>query len=152
MKPQITLLRENQAIADKRTRHAHLTETEQRVTSIAKSVDKILFSDHLVSARELASLMGRIISGGAVFGNISRLTTRYCSISVASAQNWHSKFFLDQYCVRKVYFWEATLKQLNCRVVSDSPYRMSNYVLYSDASATGCGAHVDINGEQVCNK
>ena len=41
------------------------------------------------------------------------------------------------------------MNQLNCRVVSDSPYRMSNYVVYSDASATGCGAHPDINGEQV---
>ena len=29
---------------------------------------------------------------------------------------------------------------------------MSNYVVYSDASATGCGAYLDINGEQVCNK
>ena len=28
----------------------------------------------------------------------------------------------------------------------------SNYVVYSDASATGCGSHLDINGEQVCNK
>ena len=88
--------------------------------------------------------MGRIISGGAVFGNISRLMTRYCSISVASTQDWDSKFYLDQYCVRELYFWEANLKQLNCRVVSDSPYRMSNYVLYSDASATGCGALTQI--------
>ena len=61
-----------------------------------KSVDKILLSDRLVSARELASLVGRIVSGGAVFGNISRLMTRYCSISVASAQDWDSKFYLDQ--------------------------------------------------------
>ena len=97
--------------------------------------------------------MGRIISGGAVFGNISRIMTRYCSISVASAQDWDSKFYLDQYCVRELYFWEANLKRLNqCRVVADSPYRMSNYVVYSNASATGCGAHLDINGEQVCNK
>ena len=96
--------------------------------------------------------MGRIISGGAVFGNISRLMTRYCSISVASAQEWDSKFYLDQYCVRERYFWESNLKRLNRRVVADSPYRMSNYVIYSDASATGCGAHLDINGEQVCNK
>ena len=29
---------------------------------------------------------------------------------------------------------------------------MFNYVVYSDASAKGCGAHLDINGEQVCNK
>ena len=78
--------------------------------------------------------------------------TRYCSISVASAQDWDSKFYLDQYCVRELYFWEANLKRLNCKVVADSPYRMSNYVVYSDASATGCGAHLDINGEQVCHK
>ena len=96
--------------------------------------------------------MGRIISGGAVFGNISRIMTRYCSISVASAQDRDSKFYLDQYCFRELYFWEANLKRLNCRVVADSPYRMSNYVVYSDASATGCSAHLDINGEQVCNK
>ena len=26
------------------------------------------------------------------------------------------------------------------------------YVVYSDASASGCGAYLDINGKQVCNK
>ena len=51
-----------------------------------------------------------------------------------------------------MYFWKANLKPLNCRVVTDSPNRMFNYVVYSDASATRCGAHLDINGEQVCNK
>ena len=102
----------------------------------------------MVSARVLASLLGRIISGGAVFGNISRLMTRYCSISVASAQDWDSKFCLDQYCIRELYFWKANLKRLNFRVVADSPHRMSNYVVYSDASATGCGAHMNINGSR----
>jgi len=129
-----------------------ITIAERRESSIAKSVDKILLSDRLVSARELASLVGRIISRGAVFGNISRLMTGYCSISVASAQDWDPKFCLDQYCVRELYFWEANLKRLNCGVVTDSPYRTSNYVVYSDACATGCGAHLDINGEQVRKK
>ena len=126
--------------------------SERRENSIAIAIDRILSSDRSVSARVLASLLGRIISGGAVFGNISRLMTRYCSISVASAQNWDSKFYLDQYCIRELNFWKSNLKRLNCRVVIDSPHRTSNYVVYSDASATGCGAHLDVNGEQVCNK
>ena len=126
--------------------------SDRREISIASSVDKILSSDRLVSARGLASLAGKIISGGAVFGNISRVMTRYCSISVASAQDWDYKFYLDQYCVRELCFWQSYLKRLNCKVVADSPYKMSNYVVYSDASATGYGAHLDINGEQVCNK
>ena len=126
--------------------------SDRREISIASSVDKILSSDRLVSARGLASLAGKIISGGAVFGNISRVMTRYCSISVASAQDWDYKFYLDQYCVRELCFWQSYLKRLNCKVVADSLYKMSNYVVYSDASATGYGAHLDINGEQVCNK
>ena len=81
-----------------------ITISERRKSSITKSVDKILLSDRLVSARELASLVGRIISGGAVFGNILRLVTKYCSISVASAQDWYSKFYLYKYCVRELYF------------------------------------------------
>ena len=68
--------------------------SERRENSIAIAIDRILSSDRLVSARVLASLLGKIISGGAVFGNISRLMTRYCSISVASAQNWDSSFIL----------------------------------------------------------
>ena len=56
----------------------------------------------MVSARELASLVGKIISAGAVFGNISRIMTRYCTISVAAAQDQDSKFTLDQYCIREM--------------------------------------------------
>ena len=52
---------------------------------------KIILSNRLVSGRELASLVGRITSGGPVFGNICRLMTRYCSISVALAQGWDSQ-------------------------------------------------------------
>ena len=50
-----------------------------------ESVDRIFLKDYLVSARELSSLAGKIISAGAVFGNISRIMTRYCSISVVSS-------------------------------------------------------------------
>ena len=47
------------------------------------------------------------------------------------------KFHLDQYCIRELYFWKTILKRLNCRVVADSPHKMSNYVVHSDASAKG---------------
>ena len=63
-----------------------------RELGIAKSVGRILLKDYLVSARELSSLVGKIISAGVVFGNISRIMTRYCSISVASSQEWDYKF------------------------------------------------------------
>ena len=40
--------------------------SEGRENSIAKSVHEILLSDCLLSARDLASIVGRIISGRAV--------------------------------------------------------------------------------------
>ena len=106
----------------------------------------------MVSARELASLVGKIISAGAVFGNISRIMTRYCTISVAAAQDQDSKFTLDQYCIREIEFWETNLDKVNLESIVDCPFRPSKYVVYSDASATGCGAHLNVNGEQVCHK
>jgi len=41
---------------------------------------------------------------------------------------------------------------MNLKVVADCPSKVSNYVVYSDASDTGCGAHLNVNGEQVCYK
>ena len=98
-----------------------------------------------VSARELAFLVGKIISAGAVFGNISRIMTRYCSISVAAAQDWDLKFTLD--CVGEIEFWKTNLDRLNLKSIIDSPFRPSKYVVYSDSSATGFGAYLNVNGE-----
>ena len=113
-----------------------------------ESVDRIFLKYYLVSARELSSLVGKIISAGAVFGNISRIMTRYCSISVDSSHEWDSRFHLDQYCVRELNFWEENLN-LNLKSVVDCPSKISNYLVYSDASLTGCGAYLDVNGEQL---
>ena len=77
----------------------------------------------MVSARELASLVGKIISAGAVFGNISRIITRYCTISVAAAQDWDLKFTLDHYCIREIEFWETNLDKVNLKSIADCPLR-----------------------------
>ena len=34
----------------------------------------------------------------------------------------------------------------------DKPAKRSNFIVYSDASASGYGAHLDLNGEQACHK
>ena len=41
---------------------------------------------------------------------------------------------------------------MNLESIVDCPFRPSKYVVYSDASATGCGAHLNVNGEQVFHK
>ena len=134
------------------TIHGTIRISDRRLSSIADCVQRMSQKRFVVSARELASLVGKIISAGAVFGNISRIMTRYCTISVAAAQDWDSKFTLDLYCVREIEFWETNLDRVNLKRIVDCPFRASKYIVYSDASATGCGAHLNVNGEQVCHK
>ena len=46
---------------------------ERRIVKIINSIDRIIDADFQVSARELASLTGQIISTGPVVGNIGRI-------------------------------------------------------------------------------
>ena len=48
-----------------------------RRSSIHASVDSFVKQTFVVSARELSSFNGKIISAGAVFGNVSRIMTRH---------------------------------------------------------------------------
>lgn len=134
------------------TFNGYICVTERRLTNMLEGINSVFQKNFLVSPRQLASLVGKIISAGAVFGNIARLMTRYCSISIAAAQDWDSVFLLDEYCQRELVFWQDNAKKLNIKYINNNDTRKSNYVIYSDASSTGCGAHFDFNGEKVCHR
>jgi hypothetical protein len=71
----------------------------------------------------------------------------------AASSDWDSKFSLDDYTIRELEFWKSNLKQLNSRELDQArSHSQSHYVVYSDASASGCGAHMSLNGEQICHK
>ena len=82
-----------------------------------------------------------------------RILSRHCAISVAAAADWDTKFVLDDYCIREIQFWKNNLHRLNTKNIDLAPIS-SNYVIYSDASATGCSAHIYLNVTQIyiCHK
>ena len=80
-----------------------------------------------------------------------RIMTRHCAISVATAADWDTKFVLDDYCIREIQFWKNNLYRLNTNNIDLAPIS-SNYVIYSDASATGCGAHIQLFRERLSEK
>ena len=133
------------------SRDGCISISEKRITNILQFIEEIIKNEFVVSARKLASLTGKIISTNAVLGNISRLMTRHCSMSVASAAHWDLDFQLDQYCIKEILFWQKNLKSANFKSIDTMP-SSSNYMAYSDASGSGCGAHLDLNGEQTCHK
>ena len=123
---------------------------ERRILKIISTIDHIIEADFKVSARELASFTGQIISTGPVVGNIGRIMTRHCVLSTLCKDNWDSVFRLDDYCKEELYFWKENMVNINSRYcfVSKDP----SYFVYSDASATGGGAIIDFNNDFVCHK
>ena len=77
---------------------------DRRITKILKTIDYIINSNFMVSARSLASFTGQIISTGPVVGNIGRIMTRHCVMSTLCNDLWDTKFYLDDYCQEELYF------------------------------------------------
>ena len=110
---------------------------DRRVVKITNTIDSIIASDFVLSARRLASFTEQIVSG-----NISRIMTRHCIMYTLSAQHWDSEVKMDSYCVEELYFWKNNLNSIKVRdcFLFNKPQRFA----YSDASATGCGSVVTL--------
>ena len=59
---------------------------DRRITKILKTIDHIINSNFIVSARSLASFTGHIFSTGPVVGNIGRIMARHCVMSTLCGQ------------------------------------------------------------------
>ena len=125
-------------------------EVDRRVAKITSTIDSIIASDFVLSARRLASFTGQIISTASVSGNIARIVTRHCIMSTLSAQHWDSKVTMDPYFIDELYFWKNNLNSIKVRdfFLFNKPQRFA----YSDASATGCGSVITLNEDCVCQK
>ena len=61
--------------------------TQRRISNINQTIRNITSQECFVSARELASFTGKIISTSPVTKNVSQIMTRHCSMSVAAAND-----------------------------------------------------------------
>ena len=60
--------------------------TEPRIDKALLHMDNTI-KDPRLSARSVASIVGKIISMSPVLGNFSRIMSRHCQMSVAAAQD-----------------------------------------------------------------
>ena len=109
--------------------------TTPRLDKALHHIDNTL-QDPRLSARSLASIVGKMISMSPVLGNLSRIMTRHCQMSVAAAQDWYSVFPLDRYCMIELQFWKNNLCSVNSKTVSDLAFPFIS--IYSDASNVAC--------------
>ncbi|CAB4027771.1 Hypothetical predicted protein [Paramuricea clavata] len=102
------------------------------------------------SARELAKIVGSIISMGPVLGRLTSIMTRHCQMTVAAGQDWDTKYALDNYCLSEINFWLQNLQFVNSKYCFNRIAH--NKMVYSDASAYACGALVQGENQMVCYK
>ena len=89
--------------------HGTFAITDARNGKIEERLSLIL-QKKLVSTRELASVTGSVISLSPVFGNLSRIMSRHCQISIAASPGWDFVSELDSYCVAELQFWLSSIK------------------------------------------
>ena len=108
-----------------------LSIPDRRISDLLCSITHIIDFFPVFTARELAQVTGKVISLSPVVGNLTRLMTRHCYMSIETRSCWDNNLFLvyPSEIFRELYFWR------------DKSYRPSSVVMYSAASNIACGAY-----------
>ena len=101
----------------------------------------------LMSATQLASIVGKIISMGLAIGPVSRFMTRSLYAALESRLTWCDLLRLSPEARAELRFWSANLSEYSSQPIWRSPSAMR--VVYSDASETGYGGYVVEHGPCV---
>ena len=99
-----------------------------------------------VNAKDLASLIGLIISLAACVGNVTRIMTRSLYEVLDSKVSWYSRVKLTDLAMQEILFWKHNAQSLNGRPAWVTETKLSK-IVYSDASDHACGAFVQSEGK-----
>lgn len=124
--------------------------TEDRIERLKSSLEfvhlKVMKNKMFFQVKELAKIMGQIISMKAVIGNTVRLKTRYLYDCIMSRASWHSKVKMSVNAFNEIEFWRESLNRLNengCRLESFDASDVCNFQLVCDASDVGYGGFIE---------
>ena len=111
----------------------------EKMSRLKKAITKNLKYAHACSAREISRTVGKIGSLFVVFGSIVYVLTKECTRWISARENWSNRSRLPISVVQELEFWIKNIGRLISRPLEPV---VENYthVIYSDASATGCGA------------
>jgi len=77
----------------------------ERISNAEHVIHSIRAQYLFSTVRKLACFVGKIISMGFVFGNITRIMTRYSHFDIFRSSTWDSKISLSASTLRELSFW-----------------------------------------------
>ena len=115
-----------------------------RLTAVACKLQRVC---QLKPAKQLASVVGSIISMDLAIGPVSRFMTRSLYTLLNTGLSWWEMLEVTPEARQELEFWKACLDDYNCQPIWHSPSAVR--VVYSDASDTGYGGYVVEHGPCV---
>ena len=109
--------------------------TKPRIDKALYHIDNT-FQDPRLSARGLASNVGKVISMSPVLGNLSRIMIRHCQMSRLQLPKTGTVCFH----LIELQFWKNNLRSVNFKTVSDLTFPFIS--IYSDANNVACAGHI----------
>ena len=120
----------------------------RRIEDALASLQRVISRFPRVSARDIASTVGKVISMSPVMGNVCCIMTRYCSMEIVLRHSWDGilRFHFPDEVLRELHFWVQNIDKHNFKTVSNSVRK--NVIIYSDASDVAAGAYtVEVNSK-----
>ena len=113
------------------------------------SLLKAAKNDKILSAKAIASIVGRIIAMGIGIGPVARLRIRFLYRLIVNSMSWYERIELDSDALNELQFWYSSIGSFN----GQSIWRHASAVrmVYSDASSTGYGGYVLEHGQHVAH-
>ena len=124
---------------------------QRRISDVKDCIVRVISLLPYVTARQLAQVTGKIISLMPVMGNMCRLMTRYCYMTIVTRPSWDRKMVLNDYNIlHELKFWQRNVDYLNLKrlCTRDSP----NTLVYSDASDVAAAAFTLGGDERIFHR
>ena len=121
----------------------------RRIKSLRDRIDLVVRHNSSVTARQLAGLVGSIVSMGLALGPVSRLWTRAMYYDILSAEFWSQHIALSPEAMREVQFWKESFDDCHGQPIWKTDPKI-DVIAYLDASDSGWGGYcVNVGGTSV---
>lgn len=86
-----------------------------------------------VTARTLASLVGKILALKPSLGIICQLMTRRLCMTICCRHPWDEKLTMSEHCVEEIEFWYENIRKLNFSFITKIT-TIPEKIIFSDAN------------------
>ena len=124
----------------------HVEVPSERLVALQTKLESVC-ALRTVCARQLASVVGTIMSMSLAFGPVSRFMTCSMYMLLESRLSWWSELEITQDARQELKFWRACMATYNRQPIWHSPAAVR--IVYSDASDSGYGGYVVEHGASV---